>query len=168
MSSFFHALFDLSFSEYITTKIIKVLYVIALIVAAITWLGMLVFSLFVLSRNGGGAFAVLGGIIFCPIGFIIQVIVVRIGYEILIVVFGIAENVHDMTWALTGGRKAPSHNPPAPQYPQPGQYQYPQQPPQPQYPPQQPPQPPQPQYPQPGQYQYPPQQPGGPQYPPKP
>ena len=149
--SFFRALFDLSFSEYVTTKIIKILYVITIIFAAILWLIVLVASFS--QRN---ALTAIGALIFCPIGFIIQLIFTRVGYEILIVVFGIAENVHDMTWALTGGRKAPGVTPPTPQYPQPGQYP----PQQPQYPPQPPPQQ-YPQYP-----QYPPQT-GGQQVPPQ-
>ncbi len=178
--AFFKALFDFSFSEFVTTKIIKVLYGIMLVIAALIWLGFLV----AMFSSGNGILGVLAGLIGAPIGFVVQVIFTRVGYEILIVVFGIAENTRDMAWALTGGRKAPSASPapaapPKPQYPPQPQYpQYPQQarpaqPPQPQYPPQQPPQPPaqQPpqQYPQYPQYpQQPPQQQppaGGPQYP---
>lgn len=147
--SFFSALFDFSFKEYVTTKIIKFLYVVAIILAALLWLGVLIASF----TQGVGY--VIGAIIICPIGFFLQVIFTRVGYEILIVVFGIAEGVRDMAFSLTGGRKAPVAPPPQPQYPQyqqppqqvpqaPQQYpQYPQQP------PQQPPQYPQyPQYPQ--------------------
>ena len=176
--SFFRALFDFSFSEFVTTKIIKILYVITIIIAALVWLGFLV----AMFASGNGIWGILAGLIGAPIGFVLQVVFTRVGYEILIVVFGIAEHTRDMAWALTGGRKAPAAGPqfppqpqPQPQYaqqPQPQQYAAPQPPrPQPQYPPQQypqqppqqPPQPPQqpPQYP-----QYPPQQP--PQYPPKP
>ena len=173
--SFFKALFDFSFSEFVTTKIIKILYVITIIIAALVWLGFMV-AMFSSRSSGWG---VLGGLIIAPIGFVVQVIFIRVGYEILIVVFGIAENTRDMAWALTGGRKAPPTAPvpaapPKPQYPTQQQYpQYPQQAPQArpvqpqQYPPQQPPQPSQ-QYPQYPQYpQQPPQQPpaGGPQYP---
>jgi hypothetical protein len=146
--SFFKTLFDFSFSEYVTTKIIKFLYVVTIIIAALTWLGVLIFSLG--QRN---ALAVIAALILCPIAFVLQVIFTRVGYEILIVVFGIAEHTRDMAWALTGGRKAPPATPPAPVQPQ-----YPAYPPQPsappQYPqyPQTPPQPPAaqayPQYPQ--------------------
>ena len=175
--AFFKALFDFSFSEFVTTKIIKVLYGITLVIAALIWLGVLV----AMFSSGSGVWGFLGVLIIAPIGFVVQVIFTRVGYEILIVVFGIAENTRDMAWALTGGRKAPSASPvpaaaPKPQYPPQPQYpQYPQQAhpaQQPtQYPPQQPPQPPaqQPpqQYPQYPQYpQQPPQPPaGGPQYP---
>jgi hypothetical protein len=151
MGSFFRALFDFSFSEFVTTKLIKVLYVITIILAALVWIGILISSLF--SRN---AWAIIGAIFIVPIGFLIQVIFARVGYEILIVIFGIAESARDMAWALTGGRKAPPATPQPPQYGQPqyGQPQYPPQAPQqyPQYPPQggqmSPQQPPQyPQYP---------------------
>ncbi len=151
--SLLRALFDLTFSEFVTTKIIKFFYVVSIVLVALFWVIVLISSFF--TKN---ALAVIGALIFCPIGFIVTMIMVRMYDEILIVLFGIAENVRDMSWALTGGRKAPSANPPAPQYPQPGQYP----PPQPQYPPQQPPQQPQQQYPQYPQY---PQQ-SGPQYPP--
>ena len=144
--SFFKALFDFSFTEFVTTKIIKFLYVVTMILAALMWLGALIYC-FTL----GEAAVVIGAIIVCPIAFFLQVIFTRVGLEILIVVFGIAEHTRDMAWAMTGGRKAPAANSPIPP-------QYPQQPPAPQYPqyPQQPQQPPAaPQYP-----QYPPQQPG--------
>ena len=166
--SFFKALFDFSFSEFITTKIIKLLYILTIIIAALVWLGFMV----AMFSSKSGILGVLAGLIGAPIGFAVQVIFTRVGYEILIVVFGIAEHTRDMAWALTGGRKAPPATPvqaapPRPQVPPQQQYpQYPQQqarPAQPQYPPQQ--QPPQqyPQYPQQPQQQQPPA--GGPQYP---
>ncbi len=173
--SFFRALFDFSFSEFVTTKIIKILYVISIILAALGWLFFLITSL---ASAGGyfgtGVWGVLGGLIGAPIGFVLTVIFSRVGYEILIVLFGIAEHTRDMAWALTGGRKAPG-GPALPQQqgpypPQPQPYNPPQPPPQqprpqayPQYPQQPTQQPPQyPQYPQ--QPQQPPQP---PQYPPK-
>jgi hypothetical protein len=153
--SFFRALFDFSFSEFVTPKIIKILYVIALILVGLASLG---FMIAMFSQGGGW---ILLGLLFAPIMFVLYVIFVRVGYEILIVLFQIAENTRDMAWALTGGRKAPSAAPAQPQYPQyPQQAQYPQQ----QYPQQQPQSPQQPQ--QPPQYPQYPQQP--PQYPPKP
>ena len=147
--SFFKALFDFTFTEFVTIKIIKFLYILTIFVSALTWLGVLIYSFSL--RSAG---AVIGAIIFCPIGFFLQVVFARVGYEILFVVFGIADHTRDMAWALTGGRKAPPAAPPAqpqvpPISPQPANPQYPQYPPQPQQPPAAT------QYP-----QYPPQQPG--------
>lgn len=153
--SFFKALFDFSFQSYVTNKIIKVLYVIALIVEALGAVIMLIVGLVQIgqpARLGGGP-AWLLSIIFVPIAFFLIVIATRVYFELLIIIFQVAENIRDMAWALTKGQKAPTAAPtppPAPQFPTYGQQQ--------QYPygqPQQP-QPPQqyPQYP-----QYPPQTP---------
>jgi hypothetical protein len=152
--SFFRALFDFSFSEFVTTKIIKILYVIVIIMWALTWFFALIASFF--SKS---ALQIVLSIIICPIAFILCVTFSRVGYEILIVVFQIAENVRDFTYFTTRGQKAPAMGAPVqPQYPQAYQQQaYPQQ--------QQPPAATPPQYPQ---YpQYPPQQ-QPPQYPPRP
>jgi len=84
---FFSSLFDFSFASFITTKIIKILYIIAIIGAGIGGL----FILF-----GGFAsksfLGVLGGLIFAPTAFILYVILARVWMEILIVMFRIAEN----------------------------------------------------------------------------
>ena len=104
--SFIRALFDFSFSEFITTKIIKLLYILTIIIAALVWLGFMV----AMFSSNSGIWGVLAGLIGAPIGFAVQVIFTRVGYEILIVVFGIAEHTRDMAWALTGGRKAPPRN----------------------------------------------------------
>ncbi len=156
--SFFKSLFDFSFQTYVTNKIIKVLYVIALIMEALGAVILLIMGLVQVgqpARLGGGAGWLLS-FIAVPIMFILWVIATRVYFELLIVIFQVAENVRDMSWALTKGQKAPTAapTPPQPQYPQygqpPQQQQYPQygQPPQQQYPqyPQypQPPQTPQP------------------------
>jgi hypothetical protein len=155
MGSFFRALFDFSFSEFITSKIIKVLYVIMIVLVALFWIAVLIYSFMMPGKN---AFSIIASIIIVPIAFLLHIIFMRVGYEILIVIFGIAEHTRDIAWALTGGRKAPSATPPQP--PQYAQPQYAQQAPQqyPQYPPQggQLPQ------------QQPPQNPQYPQYPPQP
>jgi len=147
--SFFRALFDFSFSEFITNKIIKVLYVISIIIAALASLGMIIVSF-----TTKEALSIIFAIILAPIVFVLWCIFSRVGYEVMIVLFQIAENVRDFTYFTTKGQKAPmgggggggqpQYAPPA--YPQAA---YPQQPPaQPQYPqypqyPQQPQQPPQ-------------------------
>ena len=79
-------LFDLSFTEFVTTRFIKVLFVIGIIFAAI--------GAIVLIVSGFGAGAVTGilFLILSPIVFLIYVFIVRIWCEIIIVVFRIAEN----------------------------------------------------------------------------
>lgn len=87
---FFGKLFDLSFSEFITISIIKVLYVVAIIVSAIFAVMMLI-SFF--SRGAGG---VILGIILAPIVFFLYVLMARVWMELIIVLFKIAENTGKM------------------------------------------------------------------------
>jgi hypothetical protein len=87
---FFGKLFDLSFSEFITISIIKVLYVIAIILSAI-WALVVLISGF--TRGVGSAIA---GIILAPIVFFISVLLARIWMEVIMVLFKIAENTGKM------------------------------------------------------------------------
>jgi hypothetical protein len=142
---FFKALFDFSFSSFITTKIIKFLYVVMVILTALGCIFVIISS--IASSRGSAAWLLV--LLISPIAFILYVILFRMGFEMTIVLFQIAENIRDMSWAITKGAKSPVAGglPPAPSYPP--QYGYPPQPPQqpqyPQYPqyPQQPPQQPQ-------------------------
>ena len=85
---FFGRLFDLSFSEFVTTKIIKVLFVLVIIGSAIFAL-TLIGSGF---RKGAGT-----GILFLvlsPLVFFVYVLIGRIWCEIIMVIFRIAENTN--------------------------------------------------------------------------
>ncbi|HHS12810.1 MAG TPA: DUF4282 domain-containing protein [bacterium] len=79
-------LLDLSFTEFITIRVIKFLYIIGVIIAAIATIGLI----------AGGFTAGAGrGILFLllsPIVFILYVLLARIWCEIIIVLFRIAEN----------------------------------------------------------------------------
>lgn len=86
-SKFLGTLFDFSFTEFVTTKIIKVLYGIGIVLAALTALSWIV-SGFGSSFGKGLLFLILS-----PLVFIIGVILTRVWLEIVIVVFKIAENV---------------------------------------------------------------------------
>jgi hypothetical protein len=83
---FFGKLFDLSFSEFITVSIIKVLYVIAIIVSAI---GALVVLIGGFTKGVGAA---IGGIILAPLLFLLYVLLARVWMEVIMVLFRIAEN----------------------------------------------------------------------------
>ncbi len=83
---FFGALFDFSFSEFITTKIIKILYGILICLAGLGTLAI-IFSGF--QQLGGGGIVVL---IIAPIVFLLYVILARVWLEIVLVIFRIAEH----------------------------------------------------------------------------
>jgi hypothetical protein len=87
---FFGKLFDLSFSEFITISIIKVLYIIAIILSAI---GALVVLIGGFTKGVGAAIA---GIILAPLVFLLYVLIARVWMELIMVLFKIAENTGKM------------------------------------------------------------------------
>jgi hypothetical protein len=86
--AFCESLFDFSFSSFITPKIIKILYGLGMIVAAVAALG-LIFTSFKSSIVGGLLMLLIGG----PLMFLIYIIMFRVWLEIIIVLFRIGENV---------------------------------------------------------------------------
>jgi hypothetical protein len=105
---FFAALYDFSFADFVTPRMVRVIYIIALVAVALWCLGLL-FSGFGtvmlgvrLQENpyggGGGGLAFLGfaQIIGAPILFVIFSIIARMQLEILMAIFRIAENTTAM------------------------------------------------------------------------
>ncbi len=81
-SGFFKNLLDVSFSEFLTIKIIKVIFIIGIIFCG---LGAL-FFLFT------GDMSFILRIIVAPIAFLLYVILLRIWLELVLVIFRIADN----------------------------------------------------------------------------
>ncbi len=86
-SNFLNALYDFSFTEFVTTKLIKVIFGIGLFIAAITSLG------FIVNGFSDSFFKGLLFLILSPVVFVILSILVRVYLEIVIVLFRIAEHV---------------------------------------------------------------------------
>ncbi len=78
---------DLSFTEFVTTRIIKFLFVLAIIASAIGAVAMVigVFS------SHSVAFGILG-LLLSPVVFLLYVLFARMWLELIIVAFRIAEN----------------------------------------------------------------------------
>ncbi len=79
-------LFDLSFSEFVTTRVIKVLFILGIVLSALGALAMI-----------GAGFAAGTGrgilmLVLSPLVFLLYALVVRVWCELIIVVFRIAEN----------------------------------------------------------------------------
>ena len=85
---FFSSLFDVSFTEFLTTRVIKIIFVLAIVFAAISAFGVLI------SFFSRGVFAGLLGLVLAPIVFIVYVLLARIWLEVVIVLFRIAENTN--------------------------------------------------------------------------
>lgn len=86
-SSFFSSLFDLSFKNFITTKLVKIMYIISIFISAVIAL-----MITVVAFNEGFLAGLLTLLILAPIIFFINVIFSRLWLELVIVIFRIAEN----------------------------------------------------------------------------
>jgi len=84
--NFWACLFELSFTEFITTRVIKILYMLGIAIAAIVGL-----ILIVTAFTKGFAVGLLH-VIAAPIVFILLVIVLRIYMELVLTLFRIEEN----------------------------------------------------------------------------
>ena len=80
------SIFDLSFTEFITIRIIKFLFILGIIFAAIGTLVLIVTGF----SNGIGAGIL--SLVLSPLIFLIYVLLARIWCEMVIVVFRIAEH----------------------------------------------------------------------------
>ena len=80
------SIFDLSFTEFITIRIIKFLFILGIIFAAIGTLVLIVTGF----SNGIGAGIV--SLVLSPLIFLVYVLLARIWCEMILVIFRIAEN----------------------------------------------------------------------------
>jgi hypothetical protein len=90
MIGFFRALFDFSFTEFVTTRLIRLLYAIGVLVGAVIAIGAIARGF------DAGAGAGIVALILAPLIFLLVVILARVWLEIIIVVFRIAEYLRDM------------------------------------------------------------------------
>jgi hypothetical protein len=97
--SFFSGLFDFSFKEYITPKVIRVIFVILIIFAGLGALFGLIFAFAGFGRNV--AFGLLG-VILVVLGFFLSVIFYRIFLEVVSALFRINDNIATLV-QLGGG-----------------------------------------------------------------
>jgi hypothetical protein len=113
---FFGSLFDLSFSSLVTTKVIKVLYVLSIVVIGLT---ALVFIASAFAQSAAAGLLVL--VIVAPLVSFLYLIYARVFLEVIIVLFRILEtNVQlvDLTRAQTApAAPVPPPTPPAPPAP---------------------------------------------------
>ncbi len=100
---FFGALFDVSFTSFVTTKIIKVIYVITLVLIG---LGALGFTIAAFSQSAAGGLFVL--LIAAPLVGLLYVIYARVLLEIVIAIFRIMENTGEQVALLRAQAPAPA------------------------------------------------------------
>lgn len=87
---FFASLFDLSFTSFVTTKFVKVLYVLSLVLLGLAYL---VIGIAALSDSAGAGFLWL--VVLGPLMLFFYTLFYRVFFELVIVLFRIFENTRD-------------------------------------------------------------------------
>jgi hypothetical protein len=78
--------FDFTFTKFVTPVIVKILYILLLVFAVLVWIVALIASIF----NGFAAF--LGTLVFGTLGVLMFILLYRIMFELVMVIFAIKEN----------------------------------------------------------------------------
>lgn len=92
----FGGLLDFSFKKFITIRIVKVLYILELVMIVLGWLGVVAGGF---SQGVGNG---LIGLIVGSLGALIAVILVRVGLELIVVMFRIGENTSEIAASKRG------------------------------------------------------------------
>lgn len=95
--SFFGSLFDFGFTTFVTLRFLKVIYAIVMVLIGIGAIGVFV----ALASEGGGE-AVLA-LIVVPLGALLYLVFARIYFELIALLFRIAESTSNIDRHLTGG-----------------------------------------------------------------
>jgi hypothetical protein len=111
-NGFLGSLFDYSFSSFITSKIIKVLYVLTTIVV-----GLWTFLLILVAFNASSGAGMLTLVVIGPLFFLFAMIYARVGLELLMVIFRIHEDVRELNQRAGGVGSASVPVDPAPVVP---------------------------------------------------
>ena len=110
---FFGSLFDLSFSSLITTKIIKVLYVLTLILIGFAYIAFTISAFAADSGVGALVLFILG-----PLGALFYIVYARVFLEIVIALFRIMESNVEIAGSLRQTPATPQVAPTMPTTPQ--------------------------------------------------
>jgi len=93
---FVGAMFDFSFNNYVTPKIVKVLYGIWLLMAGLVLIGGILSGFYQFIDKYGSVVGGLFQIVVAPFAAVLIMILGRVYMEVLIVLFKIAENLGDI------------------------------------------------------------------------
>lgn len=79
-------IFDLTFTKFVTPTVVKIAFIVVMVFAGLAWLAM-IFAGFSSGFWGG-----IGGLIFGGLIFLILVLLYRIMFELVMVIFAIKDN----------------------------------------------------------------------------
>jgi hypothetical protein len=97
---FFADLFDFGFTDFVTPKVVKFVYVVATVIIALVWVFYVILGF---SISVGGGLLVL---IFGPIVALLWLLVCRIALELTMVIFRIGADLHAVRERKGPGQKA--------------------------------------------------------------
>ena len=94
------ALFDLSFTRFITIGTIKFVYILAVVGLAVGWFALVVFGF-----QAGGAVGGLAAVVVATVAAALYLLLIRMGLELVVVIFRIGQNIERLAHgpAPTGG-----------------------------------------------------------------
>ena len=97
---FFSALFDFSFSQYITLKFARVIYLISAVLIGLCWVFGLLVSLAAFSDGfGSGLFALIGFLIVGTLAALVSLISARVTLEFMVSAIKTAQNTSEIAAA---------------------------------------------------------------------
>jgi len=107
-TSFLGALFDFSFRSFVTLRIVRFLYAVAVVLLAVGVIAALVGGM----ATGRNALEMAGFLLFAPIGAFLYLLIIRVSLELMVVIFRIGETQGQILEALRGRGIPPGSSPP--------------------------------------------------------
>ena len=107
-TSFLGTLFDFSFRSFVTLRIVRFLYAVAVVLLAAGVVAAVVGGM----ATGRNALEMAGFLLFVPIGAFLYLLIIRVSLELMVVIFRIGETQGQILAALRGGRTPPGSSPP--------------------------------------------------------
>ena len=107
-TSFLGALFDFSFRSFVTLRIVRFLYAVAVVFLAVGTVAAVVGGV----ATGRNALEMAGFLLLAPIGAFLYLLIIRVSLELMVVIFRIGETQGQILEALRGGGIPPGSSPP--------------------------------------------------------
>ena len=79
-------IFDLTFTKFVTPIVVKIAFIVVMVMAGLVWLVVIV------AGFSGSFWGGIGAIIFGGLGFLMAVLLYRIMFELVMVIFAIKRN----------------------------------------------------------------------------
>ena len=93
---FLMSLIDLKFSRFITAYLVRIIYVIMLVLILLGLIGAVISGLFTMFTGRSGILVGLGTICLSPFVTVLYIILARVWTELIMVIFRIAEDLHEL------------------------------------------------------------------------